>query len=305
MKIIVVNKSTDFTEDQINKLKEKGEVVFIENKEDWIGYKDVDSDEEKILLLDPGIAEWKFSNDRVKDFNNLKAICLPTTDFSWVDVNFLKEKGVLVTNVPKYSTEAVAEHCILLMLSLAKKLPLIIRSDWNLDESLHLGNNVKGKVMGIIGLGDIGTRTAELGDAIGMDVKYWSRSSRDKRFEYLEIEDLIKSSDYIFLTMAENKDTEDFFNRNKVDMMKKTSSIVNIAGEGIWDLEYLYEKLQRNEISGIGFESDSKKIAEYKGNVMVTPHIAWYTKESFDEDFRIWADCVISIIDKEPINVVN
>lgn len=305
MKIIVVNKSTDFTEDQINKLKEKGKVVFVETKEDWIGYNDVDSDEEKILLLDPGIAEWKFSNDRLQDFNNLKAICLPTTDFSWVDVNFLKEKGALVTNVPKYSTEAVAEHCILLMLSLAKKLPLIIRNDWELDEELHLGNNIKGKVMGIIGLGDIGTRTAELGEAIDMNVKYWSRSSRDQRFEYLELEDLIKSSDYIFLTMAENKETEGFFSKSRADMMKRTSSIINIAGEGIWDLEYLNEKLQRNEISGIGFESDSKKITDYKGNVMVTPHIAWYTKESFDEDFRIWADCVISIIDNKPINVVN
>jgi D-3-phosphoglycerate dehydrogenase / 2-oxoglutarate reductase len=88
-------------------------------------------------------------------------------------------------------------------------------------------------------------------------------------------------------------------------MMKENSSIINIAGEGIWDLEYLYKKLQNNQISGIGFESNSKKITDYKGNVMVTPHIAWYTKESFDEDFRIWAECVISIVDNKPINVVN
>lgn len=305
MKIIIADKKSSFTDKQISLLQKQGNVIFIETKEEWNKSKEIFTEDDKVLALDPGVCDWSFPNETIDKVPNLKGICLPTTRFSWVDGEYLSKRGIVLTNVPKYSTESVAEHAIFLMLSITKKLPLIINNGWKLDWDKHLGYEVKGKRMGIIGLGDIGSRVAELGNSIGMDVCYWSMRSRDERFTYLELEELIKSSDYIFLTIADDSETKDFLNKDRIDMMKKNSYIINTTGNEVWDFNYAVEKVRDESIGGIGLDEDKVEMKDYGCNVMITPHIAWYTKESFDEDYRIWVECIISVIEKKPVNVVN
>lgn len=305
MKIIIADKKTSFTDKQISLLKEKGNVVFIETKEDWNKSKEIFSEEEKVLALDPGVCDWSFPNEIIDKVPNLKGICLPTTRFTWVDGEYLRKKNIVLTNVPKYSTESVAEHAIFLMLSITKKLPLIISNGWKLDWEKHLGYEIKDKRMGIIGLGDIGSRVAELGKGMGMDVCYWSRKSRDEKYTYLELEELIKSSDYIFLTIADGPETKEFMNKERIDMMKKNSYIINTTGNEVWDFNYAVEKVKDESIGGIGLDEDKIEMKDYGCNVMITPHIAWYTKESFVEDYRIWVECIISVVDNKPINAAN
>jgi phosphoglycerate dehydrogenase-like enzyme len=305
MKIIVVNKKSEFSEDQIKKLDNTGDLVFIESSEDFKTTKEFFTSEEKVIALDPGISEWAFPNDIVDKIPNLKGVCLPTTKHEWVDGKYLKRNGIILTNVPKYSTESVAEHCILLMLSLSKKLPMIINEGWKLNYDKHLGNEVKGANMGVIGLGDIGKRVSELGEAMGMSVSYWSRKSKDPRFDYMELDELIKNSDYIFLTISESPETKNFFSKNKADLMKKGSCVINVSGDDVWDFEYLSEKVKTGQIFGIALDDDRRQMSDSKTNILITPHIAWYTKEAFKEDFRIWVECVCSVVLGNPINVVN
>jgi glycerate dehydrogenase len=305
MKIIIVNKKSEFTTDQIKTLKTRGDVTFIETSKEFNNTKSLYTQEEKIIALDPGISDWSFSNDLIDKIPNLKAVCLPTTKFGWVDGDYLRKKGIHLTSVPKYSTEAVAEHCILLMLNLSKRLPLVMNAGWKLDYDKHMGNEIKGANMGIIGLGDIGKRVAELGQGMGMNVAYWSRKTKDPSFEYKELENLIKTSDYLFLTISEDPDTKNFFSKEKVDLMKKTAFLINISGNDVWDFEYLSQKTKDKSIAGIALDDDRRGMEDSDANILITPHMAWYTKEAFAEDFRIWTECILSITNDDPINVVN
>ena len=305
MKIIIADKKTSFTNKQISLLEEKGNVVFIETNEEWNKSKEIFSEEEKVLALAPEICDRTFPNDVIDKVPNLKGICLPTTRYSWIDGKYLRKKNIVLTNVPKYSTESVAEHAIFLMLSITKKLPLIISNGWELDYDKHLGCQLKGKRMGIIGLGDIGSSVAELGAGIGMDVCYWSRRSKDSRYSYLDLEELLKTSDYIFLTIVDSSETKEFMNKERINMMKKNSYIINTTGNDVWDFDYAVEKVKDESIGGIALDEDKVKVKDYGCNVMITPHIAWYTKESFEEDYRIWVECILSVVDNSPINVAN
>lgn len=305
MKIFIADKHSSFTKEQVSLLKTKGDLTFIETPEDWKQNKEIYSQDEKVIALGPDVSEWKFPNELVDKIPNLKGVCLPTTGFGWIDGEHLRGKNIVLSNVPKYSTEAVAEHCILLMLALAKNLVMMINNDWTLDYNNHLGREIKGKRMGIIGLGAIGTRVAELGKGIGMEVCYWSRSSKDERFQYLELEELLKTSDYIFLTIAHNDETLKFLNRERLDLVKEDSYIVNITGNELWDFEYAIKKVQDKFLGGIGMDGEKDSIKDYGCNILVTPSMAWYTKEALAEDTRIWVDNIISVTDENPINVVN
>lgn len=305
MEIIIVNKRSEFSNDQIEELEKLGKVIFYEDSNSWDLNKDKLSNEEKIIAIDPGISNWKLENEDIDKIKNIKAVCIPTTRYNWIDGEYLKSKNIVLTNVPKYSTESVAEHCIFLMLSIVKKIPLIIKNDWKLDYDKHLGYEVNGKNAGIIGLGDIGTRVADLCSNMGMNVMYWSKNTRNEKYKYMELKDLVKNSDVLFLAVRECDETKDMFNKELIDLMKEESFIVNIVGNSVWDFEYLLEKLKENKIEGVGIDEEDLFMENYEGNIMITPHIAWYTKDAFKEDFRIWVESIKSCINNNPKNKVN
>lgn len=310
MQIIVINPKKDFTSEEISKLKKNGSVTFIENKKDYTKNPIFFTNDEKIIAVGPETTGWVFPVKFIQKIPNLKAVCIPTTSFSWVDGAYLRKKGITLSNVPKYSTESVAEYGINLMLNLVKKLPLIIDNNWKLDYSKHQGCEVKGKTMGIVGLGAIGTRIAELGKNMGMKVIYWSRKTRDKRFVYKDLNDLLKSSDFIFPTLARNKDTNKILNKKMLDLMKDGAYIVSVTGDDLFDRDYAVKLIQKGKLEGLAFESDKYTInglkkTDFKGNIWVTPPIAWFTKEAFKEDMRIWVENITSAAKNKPINIVN
>jgi lactate dehydrogenase-like 2-hydroxyacid dehydrogenase len=309
IQIIIINKKKEFSSEQIKKLSASCELSFIEHK-NFQHDRIWRSNHKKIIAINPELTDWVISKSFIESVVGLKAVCLPTTSFSWIDGVFLRKLGILLTNVPHYSTESVAEYAINLMLNIAKKLPLIIRDNWTLDYSKHLGVEVKGKIMGIIGLGHIGSRIAEIGYGLGMNVVYWSKYSRDKRFTYLPVNEVLRRSDFIFPTMARNEKTDNFLNKVKIRLMKKNSYIVSVTGDDLFDLDFAVAQHKKGLLAGIAFESGKYKVTDYsfksfEGNIYVTPPIAWYTKEALEEDFKIWVDSMISITKNKPINIVN
>jgi phosphoglycerate dehydrogenase-like enzyme len=304
MRIIIINPQKDFLKDQIKMLRGIGEAVFIEKSPD---YKDkiFTDNEEKIIAIGPEVVDWKFSNNSISNIANLKAICLPTTSFSWVDGKFTKDKGIVLTNVPKYSTESVSEYAISLMLNLVRKLPLIVKNEWKLDYNKQQGWDIKGKTMGIIGLGSIGTRIAELGKAMGMNVIYWSKKSKNKKFTYKNLDQVLHESDFIFPCLLRNNETKGILNKQKLSKIKKGSFIVSITGDEIFDLKSALKLVGNGKLNGIAFESEKHNIKNFKGNVLVTPPVAWFTKEAFEEDMKIWVETIISCVKNKPKNVVN
>jgi glycerate dehydrogenase len=304
MRIIIINPKKDFTKEQIELLKKSGEVVFVEKNPNYKDRIFVD-DEAKIIAIGPEVVDWKFSNENLSNITNIKAICLPTTSFSWVDGKFTKDKRIVLTNVPKYSTESVAEYAISLMLNLVRKLPLIVKNEWKIDYDKQQGWDVKGKTMGIIGLGTIGTRIAELGKAMGMNVIYWSRKSKNKKFFNKNLDQVLQESDFIFPCLLRNSETKGMLDKQKLSKIKNSSFIVSITGDEIFDLKSALQLVDSGKLNGIAFESDKHSINDFKGNVLVTPPVAWFTKEAFEEDMKIWVETIISCVRNKPKNVVN
>jgi lactate dehydrogenase-like 2-hydroxyacid dehydrogenase len=309
VKIIFINPKTDFTKQQIRLLSDLGEVIFI-NSLNELSDQLISDQTEKIIAVGPDSVDWKFPNETIDKVINLKAVCVPTTSFSWVDGKFLRNKGIDLINVPKYSTESVAEYAICLMLNLVKKIPLVIKNNWKIDYTRHQGWEIKGKTVGIIGLGSIGKRIAELTKFIGMNVIYWSKNSRDDRFEYKDFDDVLKTADFIFPTLAKNDETKTIINKDKLDLIKPESFIVSITGDDLFDLNYASEMVKNNKLSGLAFESDKYSINNldqnnFEGNILVTPPIAWFTKEAFMEDMRIWVENIGSKVKGNPVNIVN
>jgi len=304
MKIIVINPKSDFSDSQISTLEAVGQITWIEAG-DYQSSSIFATSGDKIIAVGPELVNWEFPNEFIDKITNLKAICLPTTDFSWVDGAYLREEEILLTNVAKYSTESVAEYAISMMFNIAKKLPLIVKNNWKLDYDKHQGWEVKGKTMGIIGLGAIGARIAEIGKLIGMNVVYWSKNTRNENFEFKELDDLLQSSDYIFPTLAKNSETKNIINQEKINLIKKGASIISITGDKLFDLDFALSKIIDGSLDGIAIESEEKTISDFEGNVWVTPPIAWFTQEASSEDTRIWVENVLAVANGRAQNVVN
>jgi lactate dehydrogenase-like 2-hydroxyacid dehydrogenase len=184
--------------------------------------------------------------------------------------------------------------------------PLIIKNKWKIDYDNHESLELKNKTMGIVGLGTIGKRIAELGKAMGMNVLYWSRKSRDKKFTYRSLDEVMREADFIFPCLSRNEQTKGMLNKQKLDKMKRGSFIVSITGDDIFDLNTASQLVNKGKIAGIAFESEKYKLNNLKGNIWVTPPIAWFTKEAFAEDMRIWVETILSCVNgNKPKNVVN
>ena len=136
MKIFVLspNKDSVFATDLIEKLSTAGDVSFEAKPAPLTDVPGLfDTGTEKILALDPDFCNWKADTETIATIPNLKAVCLQTTSFSWIGIEYLKEKGIPVINLRGFSMEAVTEWALLITLALARKIPLVAKGGWNTD----------------------------------------------------------------------------------------------------------------------------------------------------------------------------
>lgn len=307
MNIYITYERTFFTEKQIKELEQYGKLIFLESYFDLDKAQYLQDNTEKILMADPEWYKWNLRKEHISKIENLKAICINTTAFDWIDWQYCKENGIIVTHTPKYSTDSVAEYAIFLMMCLAKKLPIQIKTNYKMEYNHEMLNTeIKNKTVGIIGLGTIGTRVAELCDNLGMKVIYWSKSIKENKYKRVEIDDIFKEADFIIPTFATNEDTRKIITDNRIAMMNG-NSIINIIINPveIYNHKLMLEKAENNQI-GYAFEIyDDKTLNDYKGNVMATAPYSFYTKESIDRLVDLWCDNTISILENKSQNVVG
>ena len=305
MEIYMIASKKDFTKEQLERLSKIGMLKFIEEKHDMHNAEYTKSNEPKVIAVDPDLTDWSFPNELIEKIPNLKAICLMSTSYSYVDIDFCNKKNIIVTNVPKYSTDSVAEYATFLMMSIAKKLPLQLKNDLKEEFSLkYLGMQIRGKKAAVIGLGSIGTRIAEILLGMGMEVIYWSKKSRDNRFQYKELNEIFKTADYIFPTFLINEDTKKIITDDLINSMKSSASIISIVGTDIFNTDLIFDKIKKNELFGFAFENSNDNLSNYEGNVMVTSPYAWYTKESLANCIEIWVQSIEGNITGKIVNKI-
>lgn len=305
MKVIFVAPKANLPQHLIKKVEDVAEVHFFED--DPIDIRNIDLLREKgdkILCPFPEPMSWDFPNDFIKDIPDLKAICLSTTGYDWVDGKLARSLGINLTHVPN-PPNGVAEGAIFLMMAVARRYATVAKG----DKFEYIPSNflleLRGKTMGVIGLGKIGGRIAEIGKALGMDVVYWSQNTKDDRYNYLDLDQLLQQSDFIFPCVVLNEGTKNLISREKIDLMKPTSSMISIAHAGVVDIDYLTTKVANKELYGCAFEEDSQSLRDYGGNVFTTLHNNWYTQETVSRKMEIWVENIIGATKGAPINLVN
>ena len=116
MKLYITYTKNSFTEKQIQELNQVGEIIFLEDTFDLDKAPYLTDEEEKILVVDPDWYNWDINASHLSKIKNLKGVCLSTTAFDWIDLDYCKDNNIVVCNIPKYSTDSVAEYGIFLMM---------------------------------------------------------------------------------------------------------------------------------------------------------------------------------------------
>lgn len=307
MNIYITYNEDQFTNEQINRLNELGNVVFIEEIKKNLEYPYLKEDDEKIILADPDWYDWDINSNHMSMIKNLKAICLSTTAYDWVDLDYCRNHNIVVANIPKYSTNSVAEYAVFYMMGLAKKLPLQLKNNFKMEYNNQMKNTeIFGKTVGIIGLGTIGTRVAELCSNLGMTVMYWNRSPKDNIYQKASVEDIFEKADFIVPAFATNEETKSLITEELINRMDN-SSFINVINnpKEIYNHELMLKKAAEGKI-GYAFEKyDNKTMYDYEGNVFTTSAYSFYTKESIDRLIEIWCKNVDTILNNNCQNIVS
>ncbi|MBU0976271.1 MAG: NAD(P)-dependent oxidoreductase [Patescibacteria group bacterium] len=301
-----ITKRINIPEKQLKRLRKYAEVEFVEDDSlDIRKIKPLLKDGDKILAPFPEPMNWILPGAFLAEIPDLKGVCLSTTSFEWVDGKALRKKGISLTNVPASSTNAVAEGAICMMFAVARRFPVIMKQKEFSYIPENLLAEIKGKTAGIIGLGNIGSRIAQLTDSLGMKVVYWSKKSRNMNYKYLALKKLLKVSDFVFVCLEMNDKTSNFVSKEEMDLLKKTSSLIDISHRGIVDWKSLVRSVKQGKLYGAASDNQENISISPEDNIFIMPHVNWFTRETLEEKVEVWVDSIISVIKQKPRNLVN
>ena len=234
----------------------------------------------------------KVDKEVIDRASQLKLVARPGTGLDNVDVVYAKSKGITVVNSPESLVEAVSEHVTLLMLALSRKL---VRADestragkW--EKNSLKGTELKGKVLGIVGLGRIGRRIAEIARTLGMSVLGYDVIPippdviAKLRCRIVSLDELFSSSDFITLHVPMTDETRHLVGPSRLAQMKKGSFLINTSRGGVVDENSLADALRDGRIGGAALdvfekEPPSGAILAAPGTIL-TPHIGGQTEEA-------------------------
>lgn len=235
---------------------------------------------------------------------------MPYTGYDWVkNINLAKQNGVIISNTPNYSTNAVAEHHLALILDCAKH----ITSFNNVYKSgsqvgFNRGLELKGKKVGIIGLGNIGKRLAELLSIFGVEIVAYNRTPRNlPNIKDVELSTLLSTCDIVCNTCKLTKETRNMIGLNELKLMKPSAILTSTTG-GIINLDDLNEFLKENKLFGVGLDDvDQQQVPQdllKYDNIICTYHRAYDTNESEKNRIDLCIDSIEAFFKNIPINLI-
>ncbi|MEG1184258.1 MAG: 2-hydroxyacid dehydrogenase [Eubacterium sp.] len=286
-----------------------------------IAYDNRETNQEKLIerVKDAEVvvlANQPFDKKIIDACPNLKLVDIAFTGVDHVDVASCKERGITLCNAAGYSTNAVAELAFGLMINVYRDIVTCdheTRSGGTIGGLI--GNELCGKKLGIVGTGAIGLKVAEIGKVFGCELLAYSRTVKSEGLEmgikYMDLEELLRQSDIVTLHIPVSKETEKLINKEKLALMKPKAILINTARGGIIDNEALAEALKDGKIAGAGidvFEGEPPLPANYPllgaPNTVLTPHVAFATKESLYKRAVIVFDNIRCWLEGRPQNIV-
>ncbi len=293
MKLVVLERNSVGTDIDVSCFEQFGEVTYYANTaEEQISERVKEAD---IIISNKA----PLNETTLADAPNIKLICLLATGYDCVDLAYCQSRGIKVTNVVNYCTPAVAQHTILLALMLTEKIAFYdeyVKSGAysaqdrfsNFDRAFH---DLDGKNWGIVGMGTIGHKVAELASAFGCHVLFYSASGKSTCTEYprVELDTLLRTSDIISLHCPLTDRTRNLIDKNALDKMKHTAILINVARGPVVNTADLYQALMAEKIMAAGLDvldrepmTPSNPLSQIKDStkLIITPHMSWASIES-------------------------
>lgn len=261
------------------------------------------------------IANMPLRGEVIEACPNLKFIDVAFTGVDHVDLEAAKRRGIKVSNAAGYSTQAVAELALCMMLSLSRNVPQVEKRcrEGGTKDGL-VGSQLREKTVGIVGAGAIGLRLAELLAPFSCRILAYARHPREevaRLAQYVSLEELLAQSDIVTLHCPLTAETRGMINQERLARMKPTALLINTARGPVVDAEALAEALNEGRIAGAGidvFDGEPPLPPEspllHSKNTLVTPHVAFATAESMEARAEIVFDSLWAWMEGNQKNIV-
>lgn len=319
VKIVILERNSVGVDTPVDCFEELGEVTCYPNTTTAEEVRERTKDADIIVAN-----KARLNEESLRESPNVKLICEFATGFDNCDLAYCNSRGIKVANVADYCTDMVAQHTFTLMLTLLQKLPHYdeyVKSGTyaaqdrfsNFDEPF---TELAGKTWGIVGMGHIGKKVAQIATAFGCRVIFHSVTGKSTVTEYEQVDKdtLLRESDFLSLHCPLSDLTRDFIDKEALRKMKKTAVLVNVARGPVVNNTDLYDALMNGEIMAAGLDVLEKEplqlsnpLSKIKDSnrLIITPHLAWASVEA---RFRCVNEAYLNakaFLNGEPRNIVN
>lgn len=311
MKIVFLDRKTIGEDIDLSAFNEFGEVVIYD-------YSTVEEAAERTVDADIIILNKVPVNEQtIKNAKNLKLVCVTATGTNNLDKEYLAKRGIAWRNVAGYSTEAVAQHTFSLVFYLMEHLSYYdnyVKSERYVNDKMFTHfemhfNEIAGKTWGIIGLGAIGQRVAEIATCFGANVIYYSTSGKNHSDIYTEVDldTLLSTSDIVSIHAPLDENTLHLMDATAFTKMKNTAILINVGRGPIIVEKDLADALNSNKIAAAGIDvldvepmADTNPLKDIKDSnkLIITPHIAWAAVEARERLMQIIYSQIKEYLDK-------
>lgn len=318
MKLVVLERNSAGTDVDVSCFEKFGEVTYYPNTVE-------ENTAERIKDAEIIIANKAPLNEKtMQNAPNVKLICLLSTGYDSVDVEYCKSRGIKVANVVNYCTTTVAQHTLLLALMLTEKIAFydqyVKSGTYSAQDRFsnfdRVFNDLDGKTWGIVGMGNIGRRVAGLAQAFGCKIIFYSASGKSTCTEYerVEFDTLLRESDILSLHCPLSDRTRGLMDKDAFEKMKETAILVNVARGPVVDTQALYDALINNQIAAAGLDVLEKEpmakdnpLAKIQDStkLIITPHMSWASIESRTRLVGEVVKNIEAFLNGESRNVVN
>ena len=306
----IVLEDKEYIDTIVSKLKRKlGNIKLIKATSLSEVYKSdaIKDDTYKILMVYSNLlGEGEIATDaELKKINNLKAISFGCTYLDKLNLDYCRKNNIIVTTLPDYRADLRADLIIYIMQSLKGNITHYYKNSSDNTTWLFPSISLTNMSAGIIGLTDIAKNIADKCLKLGMKVSYYSKEKRTPNYEYNNLDNLLKNSDFI-ITAGYPGVEEYFLTDEDLKNVKPTSYIVSCEqGNSNVNKDNFIKLVESNKISGFGFTSSDDNIKNYKGNVFILRDQTWNSSDIYERLSNEWVNTVVDILNNEENNLAK
>jgi len=309
--IAVLFPQSQFSPVQLERLASLGKVSFIKNISFNSSIKCPKDTE--VLVFSPdivgGVAKAKNRLWQIlESLPNIKYLVLSNSDYSFVDLEYCRQRNIIISDVPFYDVESKTEHIISLLLGCTRRIFINDRRTYRRKYNPELGHNFKDITLGVIGINHLGEKVVELAKIFGCVVNFYDEKTiRIEGACRQTLDTLLNDSDIIALCLTKNEENKKFLNKEKIKKLKEGSMVVNIGDRDWVDEKAMNEALINRKVDTYCFEGASLINSPLKENefaIMLKP-FSTYTKETLEKNMEAMVMNIEGIVRDLPFNSVE